>query len=59
MFLPEFGNVIGCFGIPKRSSRRAFGWSKCGWSAKGRASAIGVSNGSGGGAPKQSVDSDL
>lgn len=58
-FLPVDANVTGCLGIPKRSSLRAFGCSKWGWSANGRASDIGVSNGSGGGQPRHKVDSDL
>lgn len=50
--------VMGCFGMPKSSSRRAFGWSRCGWSANGRPSDIGSSKGSGGGQPRQRVDSE-
>ena len=56
---PEDCKVTGCFGMPKRSSRRAFGCNKCGWSANGSASDMGISNGSGGGQPKHNVDSDL
>lgn len=44
--------VMGCLGIPNKSSLSAFGWSKWGWSANGSASARGVSKGSGGGQPE-------
>ena len=53
------GGTTVCFATPNRSSRRAFGCKRCGWSASGMASTNGVWNGSGGGHPRHSVDSDL
>ena len=46
-----------CLGMPNKSSLLAVGVSSWGWSARGRASAIGVENGSGGGQPRHSVES--
>ena len=61
-YLPSSDTGCGatcCRGIPNRSSRLELGCSMCGWSASGSAFTRGVVNGSGGGHPRNVMESDL